>query len=112
MAKITKTGDDPFSKTEGSSGGTHKVSGHNMNFEKEVYVCPKGHLVGLNILSEAYVLNDISIQHYDLFSTRQKIGVRRGLLRPESIYLCSPEFRKMVLEDEYTGFEFEVARVI
>lgn len=111
LTKDTKTGDDPFGKTEGSEGGVYDISGYEIKLEKEVYVCPKDHLVGLNILSEPYVLSTTSISICDFFATRQKIGVRRGLLRPEPLYLCSPAFREMVAEEKLGGFEFEVARV-
>ncbi|HBO28146.1 hypothetical protein [Culturomica sp.] len=79
--------------------------------EGEIYKCPKGDTIGLNLLSEPYVLNSQSIGKYDFYASRQKVGVRRGLLRPEPIYFCSPAFRKMVEEEKLSGFEFEITNI-
>lgn len=77
----------------------------------EIYKCPKGHTIGLNLLSEPYVLNNQLINQYDFLSSAQKIGVKRGLLRPEPIYLVSTAFRKMIKDTALSGFEFEVAHI-
>ena len=82
-----------------------------VKLDREVYKCPKGHTIGLNLLSEPYVLKITVIDEYDYFVSRQKIGVKRGLLRPEPIYLCSQSFRTMVLEEKLTGFDFEIAHI-
>lgn len=79
--------------------------------EGEIYKCPKGDTIGLNLLSEPYVLNSQIIGEYDFFASKQKIGVKRGLLRPEPIYFCSPAFRKMVEEEKLSGFEFEITNI-
>ncbi len=81
------------------------------NNEGEIYKCPKGDTIGLNLLSEPCVFNSQSIENYDFFASKQKIGVKRGLLRPESIYFCSPTFRKMIKEKKLSGFEFEIANI-
>lgn len=112
LSSDTVTGDNPFKKSSGSTGGIYKISGYEIKFEKEVYICPKGDLIGLNLLSEPYVLNNPLIKEFDFFASKQKIGVKRGLLRPEPLYLCSPAFRKMVLEEKLSGFDFEVAHVV
>lgn len=111
LSKNTITGDNPFEKTTGSKGGSYNISGYTIVVDEEVYVCPKGDTIGLNLLSEPCVLNSQSIGVYDLFASQQKIGVKRGLLRPESIYLCSQAFRNMIEEEKLTGFEFEVAHI-
>jgi len=77
----------------------------------EIYKCPKGHTIGLNLLSEAFVVNSPAISGYDFFVTKQKIGVNRGLLRPQPLYICSQAFRQMVLKEKLSGFDFEVAHV-
>lgn len=77
----------------------------------EIYKCPKGHTIGLNLLSEPYVLNSQSIGEYDFFASKQKVGVKRGLLRPEPIYFCSQVFRKMIEEEKLSGFEFEITNI-
>lgn len=81
------------------------------NCEGEIYKCPKGHTIGLNLLSEAFVLNSPSISENDFLVSKQKIGVKRGLLRPEPIYFCSQAFRKMVEEEKLSGFEFEITNI-
>ena len=109
----TVAGVNIFDFSEGSEPTEFTVSGgHHVNIEKEVYKCPKGHTIGLNILSELYVLRSPSINDYDFFSSKQKIGVKRGLLQPEPLYLCSPAFRKMVEEEKLSGFQFEIAHII
>ncbi len=75
---------------------------------RKIYKCPNGHTIGLNLLSEPYVL---SMGEGDFFASRQKIGVKGSLLRPRPIYLCTPAFQKMVQEEKLTGCEFEIAHV-
>ncbi len=77
----------------------------------EIYKCPYGHTIGLNRVSEAYVTDSPLIKEFDIFASRQKIGVKRGLLRPEPIYFCSPAFRQMVEDEKLSGFKFEIANV-
>lgn len=77
----------------------------------EVYKCPEGHTIGLNLLSELYVKSIPQIEVYDFFETEQAVGVRRGLLRPTPIQLCSQKFRQMVLSEKLKGFGFEVAHI-
>ncbi len=79
--------------------------------KKEIYKCPNEHTIGLNLLSEAYVLDSPLIKNYDLFFSKQKVGVRRGLLRPKSLLLCSRAFKNMVCEEKLTGFDFEIANI-
>ena len=106
-------GADPFDlDTTESKGSTLTISGgYVIEFEKEVYKCPKGDLIGLNLISEPYVLDNPLIKEYDFFTSRQNIGVKRGYLQPEPIYFCSQAFRKMIEEEKLTGFKFEVAHV-
>jgi len=81
------------------------------NEDGEVYKCPKGHTIGLNLLSEPVIIRNDLIDKLDFFSTKQKIGVKRGLLRPEPLYICSQSFRKMVKEENLSGFDFEIAKL-
>jgi len=111
LSKNTIAGNNPFESSEGNDGGAYSISGYNVDFKPEVYVCPKGHTIGLNLLSEPYILNVPSIDAYDLFVSKQKVGVKRGLLRPEPIYLCSQAFRRMVEEEKLSGFDFEIANI-
>jgi hypothetical protein len=112
LSHNTVAGIDPFNFSEGSEVTKFTIAGdYKIKFEKEVYKCPKGHTIGLNLLSEAYVLESPPINNYDFFSTKQKIGVKRGVLRPEPLYLCSQAFRRMVEEEKLIGFDFEIARI-
>lgn len=77
--------------------------------EGEIYKCPKGHTLGLNLLSEPYIVRNLKGDEYDFFASRKKIGVKRGLLRPQPIYICSQAFRQMVLDEKLSGFDFEIA---
>jgi len=97
LTEKTIAGIDPFNFSE-SEGA-------------EIYKCPKGHTIGLNLLSEAYVADSPTITEYDFFATKQKVGVNRGLLRPQPLYICSQAFRQMVLKEKLSGFDFEVAHI-
>jgi hypothetical protein len=97
LSHNTITGVNPFDLSTSSEG--------------EIYKCPKGDTIGLNLLSEPYVENSQSIGKYDFFASKQKVGVKRGLLRPEPIYFCSQALRKMIEEEKLTGFEFEIANI-
>lgn len=77
----------------------------------EIYKCPNGDTIGLNLLSEPTVNDNLLIGELDFFSSTQKIGVKRGLLRPNPIYFCSQLFREMVKSLKLTGFDFEVANI-
>lgn len=77
----------------------------------EIYKCPLGHTMGLNLISELYIINNDSLKNNDLYMSKQKFGIKRGVLIPNSIYVCSAAFRKMVIEEKLTGFGFEVAHV-
>ena len=112
LSHHTIAGVNPWDHSESGEGVEFKVpGGYSFKFEKEIYKCPKGHTIGLNLLSEPYILNDQSIANYDFLASKQKIGVKRGLLRPEPIYFCSQAFRNMVEEEKLSGFTFEVAHV-
>lgn len=97
IAENTITGIDPFD-TSGRCEG-------------EIYDCPLGHTKGLNLLSEIYVKDVAQIEDFDFFVTEQKIGVKRGLLRPEPLYLCSQQFRQVILNEKIKGFDFEIAHI-
>lgn len=97
LTPSTKAGIDPFDFSEKSKG--------------EIYKCPKGHTLGLNLLSEAYIGDSGALNDYDFFITSEKIGVKRGLLRPQPLYLCSQAFRKMAEQEKLSGFYFEIANI-
>lgn len=112
LTPTTITGVDLFdTTTTGNEEAIIKYKGKKIKQEKEVFVCPKGHLIGLNLLSEGYVYDSPLIGEYDFFASQQRIGVKRGVLYPEPLYFCSPAFKRMVDEEHLTGFGFEVAHV-
>ncbi len=111
LSKNTLAGVNPWDFSEEREKGIHMISGYEVKFDKEVYKCPKGHTLGLRLLSEPYIIDTQKINEFDFFSSVQKIGVKRGLLNPEPIYLCSASFRNMVMENKLSGFGFEIARV-
>lgn len=91
VAPETKTGNHPFDL---DAKGEHR--------------CPRGHLLGLNLLSEVQLLarsRDIP----DFALTREFVGVRRGLLRPERIMIVSARAREVLSESQIKGLEFEIA---
>ena len=76
------------------------------------YVCPLGHTIGLNLYSELSIEKQEHGSAWDLASTRQLIGVRRGILRPESLLVCSRRFRECVYEKGLKGMSFEVVHFV
>jgi hypothetical protein len=112
LSAKTIAGVNLFDYSEGNEAREFTIAGgYPVKFEKEIYKCPKGHTIGLNLLSESHVLNNESIREYDFFASKQKIGVKRGLLRPEPIYFSSPSFREMIIKEKLSGFDFEVAHI-
>jgi hypothetical protein len=91
IAPPTRAGVDPF------------------NLDREGrYRCPLKHVAGLNRLSELWVKR---ARHggSDWSRTRQLIGARRGVLRPEEQLLISPRLYRLLLEQKAKRFEVEVA---
>lgn len=82
------------------------------NLESEIYKCPNGDTIGLNLLSELFLEEDLKLKDYDFFESKQKIGVMRGLLVPAPVYICSKVFRNMIINEKLTGFKFEIAHVV
>jgi len=70
--------------------------------------CPRGHVVGLNLLSEVYV-QQRSLGAADVMVTKQMVGVRRGLLRPRPMLLFSPCAWRAIEEAKLKGLIVEVA---
>lgn len=91
VAPPTRVGSDPF------------------NLDREGrYRCPLKHVAGLNRLSELW-LKRPRRDSSDWLLTRQYIGVRRGVLRPEQQLLISPRLYRLLLELKAKRFEVEVA---
>lgn len=78
----------------------------------EVFKCPNGDNLGLNIISEAYVEDSPLISQYDFFISRQTYGVRRGMLHASHILFCSPRMKKLIEANHVKGFNFEIAHIV
>lgn len=72
--------------------------------------CPLGHLIGLNLLSELWISKD-SWDKSDIARTRQMVGVRRGLLNPESLLVISPRLQQTLNDCGIKGWKIEVAHL-
>lgn len=97
LSRNTLAGVDPFDFSGTSEG--------------EIYNCPNGDTIGLNLLSEPYIKQCSAINNYDFLVSKQKLGVKRGLLRPEPLFFCSTAFKQMIQDEKLSGFSFEVANV-
>jgi hypothetical protein len=74
--------------------------------------CPRGDTIGLNRLSEIWISRQQFMgSNSDIARTKQFIGVRRGVLRPEPLYVISPRLWRLLVENEIKGFRFEVAHL-
>jgi hypothetical protein len=72
--------------------------------------CRQGDLIGLNLLSEVSITST-SWGNGDIICSRQFVGVRRGLLRPERIILVSPKVWWLVESEKLKGVNLEVAHL-
>jgi hypothetical protein len=80
--------------------------------EKNSLRCPHGHTIGLNLISELWVSReDFETCQCDIASTRQYVGTRRGLLRPERALLISPRLWRALEQSNLKGFGVEVAHL-
>ncbi|MEY2493794.1 MAG: hypothetical protein QOJ45_286 [Verrucomicrobiota bacterium] len=79
--------------------------------EKDECRCAIGDLLGLNLLSEVSIKSD-SRGDADIICSRQFIGVRRGLLRPERAILVSPKVRRLIESEKLKGVKIEVAHLV
>jgi hypothetical protein len=112
LTKQTIAGEHPFDLLSESFEATEfSVCGYKIKTEKVIVKCPKGHLIGGRLISEPYILCEPSISEYDFFATKQKTGAKIGVFYPRSVYLCSPAFRQMVIDEKLSGFDFEVAHI-
>lgn len=90
----TRVGDDPFDENVDSSCR-----------------CSRGEVLGLNLLSEVSVRSSTVTEH-DIIASRQFVGTRRGLLRPERIILVSQKIRRLIASEGLKGCEIEVAHLV
>lgn len=94
IAAPTRVGVDPFDE---DPGGACR--------------CPLGDLLGLNLLSEVSVRSSTVGEEY-IVGSRQFVGVRRGLLRPERAILISPKVWRLIDSGKLKGCEIEVAHLV
>ena len=73
--------------------------------------CPLGDTIGLNLISELWLQRE-EVGEWDVAWTKQKIGVRRGELRPESLLVFSSRLRDLVLHQKLKGMGFEPVHFI
>jgi hypothetical protein len=79
--------------------------------EQDEHRCPKGHLAGLNQLSELYVRRE-GDDDSDVCRTDKLFGVRRGELRPEPRLLVTQRVRELLVGMKAKGFALEVAHLV
>ncbi len=79
--------------------------------ERNEHRCPKGHIAGLNQVSELY-LKRASHDGSDLCLTDKYFGCRRGDLRPERRLLISPRLRDVLEGIDAKGYALEVAHFV
>jgi hypothetical protein len=75
---------------------------------KGKYRCPKGHVKGLNVLSEV-VVKKAGWDGSDMCVTREYVGVKGGDVRPRQFILVSPAFHRLCQKEKVKGCSFEVA---
>ncbi|MBL8192045.1 MAG: hypothetical protein JNK38_28800 [Acidobacteria bacterium] len=78
--------------------------------------CPTGDLLGLNLISEVSLKRD-SYNGEDIFSSKQFVGTRRGLIRPQRLIFISQKLWRVVEEERLKGerikgVSFEVAHLV
>lgn len=73
--------------------------------------CPRGHVLGLNLLSEVWLERD-SWNGDDVVVSRQMFGDVRGLLRPQPIWFMSQRFWRVLTDAGVARFAVEVSHLI
>lgn len=78
--------------------------------------CPTGDLLGLNLISEVS-LNRGSYNGADIFSSKQFVGTRRGLIRPQRLIFISQKLYRLIEQERQNGngikgVRFEVAHLV
>ncbi|MBN1209448.1 MAG: hypothetical protein JXB05_31645 [Myxococcaceae bacterium] len=76
--------------------------------EQGRYRCPRKHVAGLNLISELWVKR-AGYDGSDWARTRQLIGTRRGVLRPQEQLLISPRLYRLLRELKAKRFDVEIA---
>lgn len=74
------------------------------------YKCSRGDLIGLNLLSEVWIIRG-SYNGSDIVASKQFVGCQRGLLRPERLLFISQKLWQLLANEKLKGFQIEVARL-
>lgn len=82
--------------------------GEGLFSEENRYRCPRGHVVGLNLLSEVFAERS-DWDGSDIICTKELVGARRGVLVPAPMVLISPRFRKVLVDHKIKGWKTDVA---
>ncbi len=72
------------------------------------YQCVKGHYIGLNVISEL-TISEKDFCTADFAVTKQFVGIREGMLRPQRLILISAKARHLVIAERLSGLDFEVS---
>lgn len=112
ISNSTEFGCSPFDKAEYSDEISFSFGNIDSNKKKEIYKCPNGDNLGLNILSEAFIEYDNALFDVDFIQSAQYVGVHRGFLYQMPLYFCSQKFRRMVETEKLKGIKFEVAHIV
>ena len=81
---------------------------------KGEYRCPKGHVLGLNLLSEMWVKRE-DWDGADVCATKQWVGQRSrdgGAFRPYPLLLISQRMRRLLTDLKAKGHQLEVAHLV
>jgi hypothetical protein len=73
--------------------------------------CRREDLLGLNLLSEVSIRAS-SNGTTDVVASRQFIGTRRGLLRPQRVTMVSPKVWRLLIDNNLTGCDVEVVHLV
>ena len=88
-----------------------EICGYKINLPKEIYVCPNKDLVGFRLLSELSVFHNHYKEQCDFMKTAQYVGVKRGLINPEPLYVCSKKWFNAMEKTHIQGMGFEIVKV-
>ena len=116
LSEKTVLGAMPFDYSERDEGMIVQYpDGHGGVYKQvyppEVFKCPNGDNMGLNVLSEAYIKENSALEDWDYFASVQTVGVKRKLFRPYHLLFCSNRMMNIIKENKLKGFKFEIARV-
>lgn len=78
--------------------------------DKGEYRCPKGHVMGLNLLSELSIFRS-SWDGSDIAVTDKYFGLRKGILRPFPKIIISKKFYNLLQQYKIKGYSIEVVKL-